>query len=297
MKNVNKKVWIVIATALFLAPTLSYAWDMEMSNASNSMKMDMWSETVTSSTNQKNPTMYGFTEEQLLSLKEVRAKLEEEIKTLRESITDENIEEIKTKAEELKNTYIAKLKELWLDKTTRIIEDRFKIFYEANITRRDELKNLTEEKKEEIKKIAEEKKAEWEAKKEEMKKLAEEKKEEYKKIAEEQKAQWWAKKEEFKQKVEDTKQNFKSLKQDLKAKYKEAFAKKLEWKIDNLWAEKLKAVIAKIDTVIAKYQANTTLTAEQKEKFVAQLNAVKELLQEKLDELENGINLDELLSE
>lgn len=386
MKNLNKKVWVVIATALFLAPAISFANEMEMSNWSSSMTMtsesstadiflkgkidgykvtlawnefkseeevlwykivltnSAWEEKTISVWSDKNSVenwdakagknvyqlfvmgadwelaesnevvlnmgpnggydfgssqwqyqkpsygegykneqkpFYGswLTQEQKTQLEYLKKSLEEQIKTLRESITPENLEEVKAKAEELKTTFLAKAEALGIPEVKKMIEERFKIFFENNFTKREEFKKLADQKKEEMKKIVQEKKEQFDA----AKKQGQE--------------QFQEKKEEFKQKMQDTKQNFKNLKQDLKAKYKDAFAKKLEGKLEKLWAEKLKAVITKIDSVIAKYQANENLTAEQKEKFVAQLNAIKELLQEKLDELENGINLDELLGE
>jgi len=97
---------------------------------------------------------------------------------------------------------------------------------------------------------------------------------------------------EIKSDMMDRVKDFKETKQELKIKYKKQFAKKLAWKLDSLTDDKIKAIIAKIDVAIEKYSTNERLTPEKKEKFIAQLNAIKDLLQEKLDEL---INLDELI--
>jgi len=85
--------------------------------------------------------------------------------------------------------------------------------------------------------------------------------------------------------VKYLKEQSQAKKQELKIKYRELFAKKLAWKLDSLTDDKIKAIIAKIDVAIKKYSNNKRLTPEKKEKFIAQLNAIKDLLQEKLDEL------------
>lgn len=125
----------------------------------------------------------------------------------------------------------------------------------------------------------------------------EQKREEYRELKDDYKEKMKENKNEYKEKKQEAKQNFQDKKQELKMKYKAKFAKALEAKLANFSTDKIKAVIAKIDTVIEKYNSNEALTQDQKDKFVAQLNALKELLQEKIDETENSINIDEILAE
>jgi hypothetical protein len=69
----------------------------------------------------------------------------------------------------------------------------------------------------------------------------------------------------------------------------------MESKLTNLTADKINLIISKIDTLIVKYNSDD-LTQDKKDRYITQLNAIKEVLNEKLDELQNGLNLDELFS-
>lgn len=94
--------------------------------------------------------------------------------------------------------------------------------------------------------------------------------------------------------VKETRTEIKDTKKALRDKYKAVFSKKLEWKLDNLSADKIKAIIEKVDTLIAKYN-ESDLSQDKKDKLVAQLESIKGILQDKLTESEDLINVDELL--
>lgn len=94
--------------------------------------------------------------------------------------------------------------------------------------------------------------------------------------------------------VKETRTEIKDTKKALKDKYKIVFAKKLEWKLDNLSTDKIKAIIEKVDTLIAKYK-ESDLSQDKKEKLTAQLESIKEILNDKLTESEDLINVDDLL--
>ena len=94
--------------------------------------------------------------------------------------------------------------------------------------------------------------------------------------------------------VKETRTEIKDTKKALRDKYKAVFSKKLEWKLDNLSADKIKAIIEKVDTLIAKYN-ESDLSQDKKDKLVAQLESIKAILQDKLTESEDLINVDELL--
>lgn len=205
-------------------------------------------------------------------------EMEESIKELRESITEENLEEIKKEALSLKEEFLKKAQELWVEWLKIKVEYRFKVFFENQIDKKEEFKKNLEDKKEELKKLAEQKKQElWD------------KKEEYKK-------EFKDKKEELKEKTKEVKQTFKNKKEELKVKYKKVFEKKLEEKLASLSEEKINKIIANIDKAIEKYNS-LEISQEQKDKFIAQLEALKELLKSKLDETQDMINLDELFTE
>jgi hypothetical protein len=80
----------------------------------------------------------------------------------------------------------------------------------------------------------------------------------------------------------------------LKEKYKKLFQNKIEEKIANLSNEQIKLIISKVETLVEKYKSSEDLTQDQKVKFVSQLQAIRDILNDKLLETEDTINLDEL---
>ncbi|MDD5770230.1 MAG: hypothetical protein PHE25_04615 [Candidatus Gracilibacteria bacterium] len=191
-------------------------------------------------------TKKSLTQEQLTKVSELMKTLEVSIKYLRENITKDNLDEIKTKADELKAEYLQKFDDAGLSDVKNIIESRFEIFYQNNFVKKPEIQKT---------------------------------------------------KNDYKKQILEARMQAKMTVDDLKMKYKQKFVKQLESKLATLSTDKIKNILAKIDIVIEKYNANTEITQEQKDKFIAQLNALKELLQEKLDEIGNSINIDEILAE
>lgn len=223
-------------------------------------------------------------------IEEFKKSLEESIKNLRDTITSENREEIKSKAEIIKQEYIKKAQDLWLDKYKQIVEERFQTFYQNNFTKNEEIKKIIDEKKVLLEKAKKEMNEKIDITKNKLKEkhqeLKEIKKEDIQRIVNE-------KKEDF-NKIKET---FAIKKQDLKLKYKEIFSKQLEWKLDKFSEDKLQSIMKKIDWSIEKYTSNEKLSSEQKEKFIAQLIALKELVQEKILQTHEMINIDELIGE
>lgn len=97
------------------------------------------------------------------------------------------------------------------------------------------------------------------------------------------------------------KKEFVNFKQGLKAKYKERFIKSLWTKLDKLSNEKLEKVLARIDAAVEKTWANEKLSQINKDKILAQLEALKAIINEKLwvteEDEELEINVDELIGE
>lgn len=93
--------------------------------------------------------------------------------------------------------------------------------------------------------------------------------------------------------------DFRDQRQALRTKYKERFVKALGTKLDKMSDEKLKKVLAKIEAAIEKTNANEKLSEANKNKILAQLEALKAIINEKLwvegESVE--INVDELLAE
>lgn len=78
-------------------------------------------------------------------------------------------------------------------------------------------------------------------------------------------------------------------------KYREAFAKKLGDRLMKFPVEKLNTIITKIDAMTEKIEANTDMDETKKEKLLAQLEALRALIQDAIDEKENSIDIESLL--
>jgi PHP family Zn ribbon phosphoesterase len=72
-------------------------------------------------------------------------------------------------------------------------------------------------------------------------------------------------------------------------KYKENFVKRIGSKIEVLAQkkpEKLEQILTKIDKMIEKFENKTNLSSEKKDKIISQLIAIKEMVEDKLEETE-----------
>ncbi len=137
----------------------------------------------------------------------------------------------------------------------------------------------------------------WDKKIEDIKKDFDNKKEDLKKYMEEKntqvKKEFDDKKGDMKKKVEDVVLTTQSLVK----KYKWEFEKTLGVKIANLSEERTTKVIQNVEKAREKYKALTTITEEQKTKYLAQLDALKLLLQARLNELQDMIDIEALFAE
>lgn len=95
----------------------------------------------------------------------------------------------------------------------------------------------------------------------------------------------------------EIRQDFRQQRQDLRVKYREQFTKALGSRLDKMNEDKLNIVITRIDSAIAKVESNTKLTQTNKDKLLAQLDALKDLINEKLGNTsaEEAIDVDALL--
>jgi hypothetical protein len=82
----------------------------------------------------------------------------------------------------------------------------------------------------------------------------------------------------------DTRKEWREAKAELIEKYKTAFMNKLKSKLDTISAEKLEKVLTKVNAMIEKTLNNNKLSQTSKEKIIAQLEALKEILENKIDE-------------
>ncbi len=82
----------------------------------------------------------------------------------------------------------------------------------------------------------------------------------------------------------DTRKEWREERAELIEKYKTAFMNKLKSKLDTISAEKLEKILVKVNTMIQTTTNNKKLTQASKDKILAQLEALKEILENKIDE-------------
>lgn len=104
----------------------------------------------------------------------------------------------------------------------------------------------------------------------------------------------------FKQNMSQNKDSMKDQKWInwwLKDKYKKLFEKKLESKLSSLSQDKIKSIISKIDSVISTYNESWETLSQDVTKKIAQLEALKDILNDKLTESDDFSDIENLLEE
>lgn len=96
---------------------------------------------------------------------------------------------------------------------------------------------------------------------------------------------------EMKAKMEEHKEN------KLVEKYKAKFVKQLQNKLDNIPTEKLQGIITKVEAKRKIIADSTKLKAVTKEKYLAQLDALLEILKEKLNPSEEELDINQIIDE
>jgi len=99
---------------------------------------------------------------------------------------------------------------------------------------------------------------------------------------------------------DELKKEYRWKRDELVQKYKKKFVSKLSSKITKLSTKKLEKVNWKIDKMIDKFEANTKISDSKKDKILAQLISLKELITEELDNREvinDEIDLDKLFQD
>lgn len=260
MKTRNKTISLIVLTSLLVSPLIASA-DMESNNSVMQTSVNM---------NQDQMMSWALSPEQKTEFEAQKEKmglimksLESDLKYIRENLTKENSEELKKKIEELKNSYIEKIAAVLDNKeeAEKIIEHRFQIFIKTQIENKERLKDMKE-------------------KIEKMKDKAKEFKEKALDKAKEMKA-----------KMEEHKES------KLVDKYKAKFIKQLKNKLDNIPSDKLEAIVTKIEAKRQIIADNTKLKAAIKEKYLAQLDALLEILKEKLNPSEEELDINQIIND
>lgn len=204
-------------------------------------------------------------QETLKKFSEFKKDLEEELSELREEITSENLDEKLQEFDELKTEFLEKAKSEFsnVEASQKIIEQRFEIFYKNQFELRKNAINAKEKIKSEVDK-------------------------------QEIKKEYLEKKQEVKSEVKKLKDDIKDTRAQMVSSYKTAFSKQISSRLDQMSEEKLNIVLNRINLAIEKY-SNSKLSETKKQKVLAQLEALKLLVEEKLN-ITDEVNIEELLN-
>jgi hypothetical protein len=80
-----------------------------------------------------------------------------------------------------------------------------------------------------------------------------------------------------------------------KQKFKQMFSDKVGQTLDGFTVEKLQSILVKITNLQTKITANTNLDATKKARLLDQVGALLELVQQKIDDKNNGLDINALL--
>jgi len=86
----------------------------------------------------------------------------------------------------------------------------------------------------------------------------------------------------------NTRKEYIDVKVALIEEYKEKFMNRLKTMLDNIAPKKLEKVIARIDKLEENIRNNEKLTDEKREKLLAQIVALREIIENKMDEYQIG---------
>ena len=78
-------------------------------------------------------------------------------------------------------------------------------------------------------------------------------------------------------------------------RYKAMFAKKIGTLLDGFTVEKLQTILDRVAALNTKVTADTTMDGTKKANLLAQISALSELIKQKIDEKNNGLDLNTLL--
>lgn len=213
---------------------------------------------------QMNMMSWVLSSEQKDKIWTIMKSLESDLKYIRENLTKENYTEMKKKAEELKLAYIAKVNEAFpnIEEAKKILENRFAIFFKNQFVIREQIKEIKDKAMETASGAIQKAK---ELKKQENTQLRDENKQ---------------------------------IRQDLKTKYKQKFVAQLKNKLESLSNEKLEKIISNVEKKREQISSNEKLKVTTKEKYLAQLDALLEILKDNLNETdEDELNVDEIIEE
>ena len=97
---------------------------------------------------------------------------------------------------------------------------------------------------------------------------------------------------EIRNEISEKRKEFREEKKELVGKYKKAFVNKLGNKLEKIPTDRLDAISQKIDGIIEVYSNNTRLSEEKKDALLSQLEALKDIIDDRINESEVEEELD-----
>jgi Zn-dependent oligopeptidase len=97
---------------------------------------------------------------------------------------------------------------------------------------------------------------------------------------------------EIRNEISDKRKEFREEKKELVGKYKQAFVSKLGSKLEKIPTDRLDAISQKIDGLIEKFSENTRLSDTKKEALLGQLEALKDIIDDRINATEEEEELD-----
>jgi len=98
---------------------------------------------------------------------------------------------------------------------------------------------------------------------------------------------------EMRNNLTETKKTFKEARQDLVVKWKKLIISKLFARIEKMSLAKLEKIDTRIDKAVEKVKNRTKLTEDRKQKIISALDALKQVITERINELKTTVDTEE----
>lgn len=275
MKTLNKKISLLIASAIFISPILAFADISDDNTDDTNTNSSMWQWQMMMSGSSVTWSGWQTTSEDRTKIDYIMKSLEAELKTIREAVNKDNIDEMKEKAIALQETYMAKIAGAFPDRANdvkKIVAYRFTIFFNNQFKIREQVKEIKDNAMNSVSWMLNQAK--------EMAKKAIDNAKELKKTENTQ-----------------IRNEIKQVKKDLKAQYKAKFLNQLKNKLDNIPADRLQTIINNVEAKREIIANNTTIKDSTKEKYLAQIDALLEILNDKVSESNDSLDVNQIIDE
>jgi hypothetical protein len=97
----------------------------------------------------------------------------------------------------------------------------------------------------------------------------------------------------MREKLKEQRKTFKEARQDLVVKWKKLIISKLSARIDKMSLTKLEKIDSRIDKAVERIKNKTRLSDDRKQKIISALDALKQVVTEKIAELKTTSNTEE----